>query len=374
MHILHLISSRGFYGAENVVLNLGKALKIDHHIPYVACLNGLGKSAPEIYSRAQKEGMRSEIITCRHKFDFKALSTLNRLIKEERIDIIHSHGYKSNLYGLIASKLSGVPIMATLHGWTGEDKKIRLYEKLDKWIIKKIDHLVSVSPSMSKELEKIGISNGEVTFIPNAIDTDRFNSLNAKDNVCQELGIPENSVVIGTVGRLNYEKGHIYLIRAIKDICYQMPKVKLLIVGDGHLKENLKKEAQDLGIGKNVLFTGARKDIVSVYKSMDIVVLPSLTEGSPLVLLEAMSMGLPVIATRVGGIPSVVEKGVGILVSPASDEELKKAILFLLKDSSLRNTMGERARQKIVSQYSIDTFYKKYTDLYSLIIKNNADN
>ncbi len=373
MKLLHIISSAGIFGAENVLLNLNRVFQDNQITSYLICLKNFYRPDPEIHFEAKKQGFKSKVFICKNKFDIQTLFKIKHFIKKEEIQIIHSHGYKSNLYGLVASRLSRVPIIATLHGWTSDTSKVRLYERLDRWIIKKMDHLVCVSLSIKKKLEGLGLDNGRITFIPNVIDADKFDPDKAKDGLRQEFNLQDNPVM-GIVGRLNYEKGHIYLLRAMKDICSRIPTAKLLIVGDGVLKEELKKEAEYLGISGNVIFTGIRKDMASVYKSLDIFILPSLTEGLPLALLEAMSMKLPVIATGVGGVPEVLSENEGILIPPKDAGILKRSILSLLADRALRKELGENARKKILSGFSLSSLFQKYMQIYSETMNNQYKN
>ncbi|MFC1632016.1 glycosyltransferase family 4 protein [Candidatus Omnitrophota bacterium] len=364
MKILHIISSSGFYGAEQVLLNLVSLLKEDGHKPYLICLKNRTKPDPQIHVQAQKQGISSKVVNCRHKLDLGAIKEIKQFVKQENIKIIHSHGYKSDFYGLIAAKLVRIPIVATLHLWTQETARDRFYEWLDKRLIKRMNHLIPVSPLINNQLKALKIADNKVTLIPNGIDVDKFNSARVNTNLRHRFGLNDD-LVIGTVGRLAQQKGQTYLIKAFKELS-GTKGLKLLIVGDGYLKESLHKEVKELGIENDVVFTGAQKDIEAAYNSMNIFVLPSINEGLPLALLEAMSMGFAVIATKVGAIPYVMQdRAEGMLVSPGSIKELKEAIFTLIKDSALRKQMGEKAREKVKSAFSLETFYQKYIEVYN---------
>ena len=367
MKILHIISSAGLYGAENVLLNLVGLLKKNGSAPYLACLKNYHRADPDVYLESQKQGLPSRVVTCRYRFDMRALMDIRRFAKSEGIQIIHTHGYKSNLYGFIISRSLGIPVVATLHGWTGQTQKVRLYEKLDRWVIRRMDHLVSVAPMICEELASLKLNGTRITFIPNGVDTEKFNPAKIDKDARKKLGL-DNSLVIGTVGRLSKEKGHIYLIEAFAKISREVPEARLLIVGDGPLKDSLQLTSYSLQLKDKVIFAGKRDDLPCLYKTMDIFVLPSLTEGLPLVLLEAMSMRLPVVATRVGGMPYVLGEDGGIIVPPRHIEELKNSILLLAKDPSLQRRIGERAREKISLCFSLSSFYEKYMDMYKNII------
>ena len=372
MRILHIISSSGFFGAENVVLNIMGSIKNKGANPYLICLKNSGKPEPQIHLEARKQDIFTNVLSCRSRMDFRSIFRLRDFIREKDVQIIHTHGYKSNMYGLLASKISRVPIVATLHGWTGGGKKNIFYEKLDRRIVKGMDHLISVSPSITDWLKKLHINSEKISYIPNAVDTNKFSADNASD-VRSELNI-EGKIVIGVAGRLTAEKGHCYLIRAFKDVHSEIRGIKLLIVGSGDLREKLQQEAERSGVSEDVIFTGARKDMASIYKSMDMFVLSSITEGLPMVLLEAMSMGLPVVASRVGGIPHVISGENGIMVSPADPTELKEGIIRLLRDDKLRKTMGEKARSAVLERFSLDIFSQSYVNAYEYIVGKNGKN
>jgi len=363
MKILHIISSSGFYGAEGVLLNLVSMLKKDGHQPHLVCLKNKNRPDPQIHLRAKQDGISSQVICCRRKLDFAAIKEIREFICRENIQLVHTHGYKSDFYGLIAAKLAKVPIIATLHLWTQESAKDKLYEWLDKFTIERMDHLVCVSPVIAEQLKSLGIAENKTSLIPNGIDTDKFNSKEVKADLRDGLNLDGN-LVIGTVGRLVRQKGQAYLLEAFKELA-KNKDFKLLIVGDGHLKMSLKKQVKKMGIEGEVIFAGAQKDVAAAYNTINIFVLPSIDEGLPLALLEAMSMGLAVIATKVGAVTDVINsQEEGLLVSPGNSEELKQAISVLIKDSKMRKQMGKKAREKVISSFSLQSCYQKYLEIY----------
>ena len=371
MRILHIISSKGVYGAENVVLSLMKMLKKEGIYTSMICLMNKNKPIPQIYKYAKKENLNVKTLTCRSKMDFSTVGEIKKIIINENIDIVHTHGYKSNLYGVLSAKLTGKPAVVTIHLWTKETRQVRFYEWIDKkLVIKYADYIVAVSDLIHQELIQLGIKEKKAKYISNGIDTGLYSPLEFNASFKQRLGI-DNYFVIGVVGRLTYQKGHIYLLKAFRSISSNIPDVKLLIVGEGELKKKLIEEADKLKIGNKVVFLGYQEDMVSVYRAMDIFVLPSISEGLPLVLLEAMSMGLPVVATRVGGIPSVANNENGILVPPRNEKALKEAMLRLIEDESLRKDMGKKARGHIISYFSIKSTFNKYLTLYNSLANNN---
>lgn len=363
LKVLHVISSAGFYGAESVVLDLLKGSKKNGVKPYLVCLKNRGKRDPVLYTRAVEQGVRGEVITCRSKFDLKAVSYIREAIARERTDIVHTHNYKSDLYGFIAARISRVPVMATVHGWTGEDNKVKFYEFLDKWVIKHMDLLTAVSFPIFSELLDRGVKGEKVLLMPNAVDTMSFDPISGDKGLRKKLGL-ERALVVGTVGRLSPEKNQIGLLKAFKEISSNETNARLLLVGDGKLKDELKNRAGALGLEDKTVFAGEQEDMTSVYKCMDMFILPSLTEGTPIALLEAMSMALPVVAANVGGVSRVLKEDTGVLVAPGDIKELSGSILELVRDSFLRQRLGERARQSIRERFSLEKNSEKYREIY----------
>ena len=371
MKILHLISSSGFYGAEAVVLNLLTKLRDDGQESHLICLKNAGLLDPELLTRAKEKGIPAHVISCKIKFDLAAIRQIKKYISDNGMQIIHGHGYKSDLYGILAARSLKIPFVSTLHGWTAENGKVRIYGLIDRFVIRYADHVVSVSPAITKELKRLNMDTRRISFIPNGIDIVCFSPPRRRRHLRSHEFL-RKKFVIGTVGRLSVEKGHKYLIRALKEIMKKAPDVGMILVGDGPLKGKLQDEVHALRLSDNVLFAGFQDDVVSMYKEMDMFVLPSLTEGVPMALLEAMAMELPVVATDVGGISFVVGKDEGLLVNAGNSEALSSAIFSLVNDPSLRVDLGKNARAKVIREFSIDACYRKYREVYENVLKRNV--
>jgi len=364
--ILHVISSSGFYGAENVVLNLLKMLKNNQDDPYLICLKSHRKKDPEVYFRAKENDISAKVVGCKSRFDFSVFGKIKKIVQDEGVDLIHAHGYKANTYSLIAAKISKKPIISSLHGWVGNAKMVKLYEWTEKLVVRFSDFIICASPIIEDKLKIMNISSKKIKYIPNCIDTDYFYSQKNKAELRNELSL-DGFFTVGTVGRLSEEKGHIYLMKALKELNLKRCRMKLLIVGDGPLKDKLFNEAKELGIEEHVIFLGVRKDMSAVYDLMDVFVLPSVSEGLPLVLLEAMSMKIPVVATRVGAIDQVISEGEGVLVDPCSVAALTGAVESLFNNVGLCQSMGDKAREKVVSDFSLNCFSQNYMKVYESV-------
>jgi glycosyltransferase involved in cell wall biosynthesis len=366
MRILQFISSSGFFGAENVVLQLAVSLdKLGADIT-VGVFNNSRNPHLELFEECHAKKIKTKSFNCRGRIDFAFVRTLREFVIDGNIDIIHSHGYKSNIYAYLATMGAPVHRIATCHNWIGSDPKMKFYAKLDRFILRKFSHIIAVSSQVSQQLLLSRVRPDKVQFINNGIDTDVFFDAAPASALINEFGVTAENHVIVTVGRISEEKGHVFLLKAFKEISSSCPGVKLLIVGDGPLRQKLESEFA----GPNIIFTGNRRDVAEIYRLMDIFVLPSLTEGLPMVLLEAMSSGKAVVASRVGEIPAVVEKNnVGVLVAPGSEMELQHAISRLLDSPVSLKESGVNAREVVKEKYSAKAMGQAYFKVYKAVTR-----
>jgi len=365
MRILHLISSSGLFGAERVVIELSKSLRwIDDCQPIVGVIKSLRNPHTEIVEEAKSNGLRTIIFSCEGKFDIKTISEIRKFVKRDKIDLIHCHGYKGNFYGLLASK-GTLPTLTTNHNWLTKHWKLKIYCFLDSLWIRHFDRVVAVSEEIKGEMVKYRVPEEKIAIIDNGIDIERFNREIRTEDIRKEFGLTENIKVVGTIGSLEFEKGHIFLLKAAKEVLAFNREIKFLIVGEGSLRKLLEDETINLGIEKEVIFTGYRRDIAEMLAVMDIFVLPSVKEGLPMVILEAMASKKPVIATKVGAIPKVIQNEEnGIVIEPQDINGLRDAIMNLLNDEEKRNLLGCKGYYKVKKEFSSEIMSKKYFMLY----------
>ena len=365
MKVLHLISSTGFFGAENVLIQLARELKYTDFYPIVGVFKNMHNPHLEVAEEAKRHNLEVAIFPCNGRFDLKAIIRIRKFLVNNHISIVHTHGYKSNFYALTASSGKGIPLITTCHNWLGNDIKTRFYTQLDKFFLNRFNKVVAVSDSIKQEILNHNVHPTKVVTIYNGINLERFNKLAKLNDIRKELDIKEGYKVIGTAGRLTEEKGHIFLIKAAKKILHQFPKTVFLIIGDGPLKSKLERESN-----KSTIFTGFRMDLPEIYPIMDIFVLPSLTEGLPMVLLEAMASKKPVIATKVGAIPNVISDGeTGLLIDPANSNQLADAIIYLLKNKDKAREIGEKGYKKVKNEFSSKKMTKEYIKVYEEVLK-----
>ena len=365
MKILYLIETSGPGGAEKVLLSLAKNFNKNYDISVGLIKNGW------LYGKLKEYGIKVEIIKPGGSFDLKLTRNLITHIKREKIDLVHSHLLDMNFYSSIAAKLTGVLHISTEHGDVHHFSKRRDNKTLLKIkILSKFSNkLVFVSNFTKKQFLKIAnLPEEKTSVIYNGIDLDEYQKPIDITKKKAEIGIGEDEFVVGNVANLYPVKGQVYLLRAAKNVLKEMPNTKFLIIGRGELENELKREAQNLGIGSYIKFLGFREDVKELLKIMDVFVLSSFAEGLPLSLIEAMASKVPVVATKVGGIPEVIDDGVnGFLAYPLDSEALSAKIISLLKNHSLAEKLVMRGEKKIKNKFTISVMRSKYYNIYSAI-------
>jgi glycosyltransferase involved in cell wall biosynthesis len=285
---------------------------------------------------------------------------LANLFRERRIDVLHTHKYKGGVLGAIAAWWAGVPhLVRTMHGlpepMVGWNRvKSRIYHALDRAAIRcSADVIIAVSQRMAETLRASGLRPTMVTCIHNGVDLRQVRTVRTRDEVRRELGIDADALLVGTAGRLSPVKGQAGLLRAAKSILEIREDVRFLIVGDGPLGGQLRSTAEELHVDQACHFLGPRSDVYDLMAAMDIFVLPSLNEGIPMALLEAMALGTPVVAAAVGGIPEVVQHRVnGLLVPAGDDRALADACLELANDPQLARALAVQAARTVAEDFS----------------------
>jgi len=309
-------------------------------------------------------------------YDLLAFFSLFTFFVKEKPTIVHTHTSKAGLLGRSAAKLAQIPIIIhTPHGHVFFGYfglfKTKMFILLER-LASRITHKIVALTNREKEdyvLFKIA-DKDKFVVINSGIELNKFKALtlNENQNLKRELGIPENALIIGTVGRLEPVKGSGFLIEAAKYILSEYPNTYFLFTGDGYLRQDLEKKASRLGVEDHVIFLGWRKDVAKIISIYDIFALPSLNEGMGRVLAEAMALGRPIVASNIGGIPDLVTHGKnGFLVPPKNPELLAKYIQILIEDKEKRQSMGREGKE-IVANFSREIMVERITNLYNNIV------
>jgi len=358
--ILHLIETWDPGGAEKMLISLVTSLDTTHYRS-VICLLKDGWLNRQLRHR----GFDTVILPQRKGLDPGWIYQCMRLIRQKKVDLLHAHEFAMNFYGCIAARIMGIPIITTVHGkGYYADKWRRRFAY--RFVSRNSLRMVAVSEDVRHFLiTEVGASPDHLATIYNGIDPKPFTPSEEVAGIRKELGIEGTALVIGTIGSLYPVKGHGYLLNAAARVASVLPGAIFLIAGRGELLNPLQEEAGKLGIIKNVRFLGFREDIQAILQAMDLFVLPSLSEGLSLSLLEAMAAGKPVVATNVGGNPEVVLHGItGYLVPPKDPESLALRVVELLKDRSLAQQFGANGQRRVYERFRIEQMVKSYQELY----------
>jgi len=313
------------------------------------------------------------------KRDILAFWKLFRLIRREKPDIVDTHQSKAGALGRLAALLAGTKVtIHTIHGHVFYDffgkLKSSLIVLVERLLARHSSLLVAVSENVRKEILAFKVGTPEkVITVPLGLELDRFLSIDGPSgNLRGELGLSEGDILIGNVQRLVPTKGHRYLFRSIQLLKESAPEVRFVIAGDGEMRGELEQLAENLGLKENIYFLGFRKDVDNVYADSDAIVFPSLTEGSPIAIIEALASGRPVVATDVGGISELVDDGKCGFVVPAKDPRaLTEALLKLIRDEGLRKSFGENARSKVYPHLSHTRLVKDMEKIYLELVNSN---
>ncbi len=322
-----------------------------------------------------KSGIHVEDLN-RSKMDPRTIFDLIKIIKRDRIQVLHCHGYGASTFGRLAGMFSGTPVIIHEHM---VDEKIPSYQKLaDKLLSRFTAKGIAVSNAVKVFMtDSRAISKKRMQVIYNSVPSEHFNhySQSQKDAVAKHYGIPKNKNIVGIVGRLDAEKGHADFLIAAVQVKKVLPETCFVIVGEGDLREQLEQQTAELGIAGDVLFLGHCEHVLEIVSLFDLLVACSHSEGFSLAIAEAMAQGKAVVATAVGGIPEVVEEGKSALLVPTkSPLQLAKAIITVLKDSELRSQMGKIGLQRCKQKFMISNTVNALTALYVDLLQKEAVN
>jgi glycosyltransferase involved in cell wall biosynthesis len=365
--VMYLITDLKFGGAQTLLLELLKRLDRKRYLPQVACL--FGGDSP-LGKQIQASDVPLTDLRMHAWWRLDALWRLYRLLRKERPAILHASLFHAIFAARVTGRLAGTPVILS---WR---HNVNIGGRAREWVNRVTapldDGVIAVSEKARQaEIRAASVPADKVRLIYNGIDPKSY-AIEKGRSMAQhrtllrhELGIPAQAFLIGAVGRLHPQKGLSVLLEAFAAVLEQIPQAWLVLVGEGELHADLENRASALGISDSTTFAGRREDIPAVLSTLDVFVLPSLWEGLPMALLEAMATGLPVIATEVGGTPEVVVDGeTGILI-PADDvKSLEQAICILL-DENLRQRLGQAGQARVRKLFSIQHLVEQMEALYA---------
>lgn len=370
MNVLHIIDSGGMYGAEVMLLNLVEEQVRQGIRPVIASIGDHHAGEKPLEVEARKRDFHVKTFRMRPGPNFMGALEILNYAKSIDCSLLHSHGYKGNiLFGFIPKKLRNLPLITTLHGWTSTGttfSRMRLYEWLDSWALCQMNAVVLVNKGMLTHPRLAERKNVKFHIVNNGISVEELDSY-----PCAELKLrTRGGLNIVAVGRFSPEKGFAVLLKAIARVVDKGEDVSLVLFGEGRGRRKLEDLILQLGLHGRVKMPGFVRNVAATFSCFDLLVMPSLTEGLPIVLLEAMRAKLPVIASRVGGIPNVLKGGVsGLLVEPEDDEELADAIRDLAGSHSKRRQLAEAANLVFSQKYCAEYMAESYRQIYAKILE-----
>lgn len=357
--VLYLSTSSGPGGAERVIQHLAAFVDRRRFRPLI-CLFRPGW----LKEQCEREGVPTYVLPCRAVWDWNWVLEVRKIIRRERVVLIHAHEFDAIVHGTAVARLLGIPIVATVHGKHYYWEKFR--RRLAYRLVSRYATIVAVSEDLKRFIVgEVGISSERIRVIYNGVGPmPRIDQAELAE-LKTELGIDPSEQVVGLVGSLYPVKGHKYLLEAVPTILKTYPRTTFIIIGRGELEVALKEETARLGLEPKVRFLGLRQDVPRLLALMDVFVLPSLSEGLSMALLEAMAAGKPAVATNVGGNPELVVQGeTGLLVPSEDCTALASEIGALLSNRGLASRFGEAARARVERRFSLNAMVNNYQSLY----------
>ncbi|MBM4340836.1 MAG: glycosyltransferase [Deltaproteobacteria bacterium] len=369
INIFHLRDSPWLDGPGRTILETASAIDSSRFNYLLGAFVRNGTTEHPFIDAASKRKANIFKISESGTFDFRTVSQILEIMEKEEIDILHTHEVRSDILGLICAKIKRIPVVTTLHGWIKNSMKDSFLVFCDKNILRFFDHVIAVSTMIKTDVLKHGVSTKNITVLYNSLIIDRYKP-NINDNSFrEELGIGKETLLVGNIGRLSPEKGQYDFIMAAEQVLKRYDNIKFLIIGSGPERDSLERLVCSKGMHDWIIFTGYRNDMLRIYNSLDLVVQSSHTEGMPNVILEAMLMEVPVIATNVGGTSEAVKDDItGVLVEPHNPEVLGEQIIKFITEQERFKDYSKRGRKTIMENFDFCVRTKKLERVYENLI------
>ncbi len=362
--LVHVISAEDVFGPEKTVIN--ECLALAGTGWHARIINIWNSDDTPVSRKIRAAGIDYECLASSGKLDFNAIRVLATRLRAQPATVAHSHGYKADLYTLLAARRAKVVALTTAHGWTSENAKVRLYERLQALLWRWFDRVICVSHSYSRLAEAAGVPRKKISVVHNAIRSS-YEAGGAEIRAASRaaLKLRDEYLAVAIIGRLGIEKGHRLFVDAAAQLAPRFPHARFLIAGEGAQRPAIESQIKALGLGGVVHMLGHRNDLPAIYPALDVLAMASVREGLPNVLLEAMLHGVPGVAMAVGGIPEVIDdQQNGLLVPPGDLGRFVEALAAMLGDAPLRRRLGEAAVAKVRQGFLFDARMQRMTEIY----------
>ena len=331
------------------------------------------KDRPEVLVAAEQRNIPTLCLPGGVRLDL--VRRLAKMLSQRKGSLLCTHGFKANVVGYLAARRTGTSHVAFVRGFTAENRRVRFYEMLERQALKRADRVVCVSESQAKQIAPIRGNRRAPIVVKNAMLPPYSRLQNRPPMSRNDLSIPTSAFVFGSVGRLSTEKGHRFMVSAFHKLCAEAPagaQLYLIIVGDGKEEQSLKQQATQLGIREQIHFAGFQGSPTEWMQMMDCLVQPSLTEGTPNTVLEALCLKLPVIASAVGGVPDLIVDGKnGLLVSAADVDQLTAAMKKMWLSPDLRGQLAAGA-EDLLQEYSPAYQRQRLIEVYDEVFRGGS--
>jgi glycosyltransferase involved in cell wall biosynthesis len=366
--VTQVLACHTFGGTESVVQALARGLRRRHHETRVVAVLDLEPWPHPFVQQLDSAGIEVVPLRLRPRAYRTERRELARILQGLRPDVVHTHGYRADLQaGSVARKMA-IPIVSTVHGFTGGDFRMRLYEWLQERSLRRFDGVIAVSRPLYDRLRLKGMPDARLHRIPNAWEPS--GTLLSREQARRELGLVPEAFVVGWAGRLSGEKGADVLIDALAQL--RDDAVSCCVIGEGPERASLEARVASLSLAQRVRWAGARPAAGLLFRAFDALVLSSRTEGTPIVLFEAMGAGVPIVATRVGGVPDVVGPDEAWLVEPDAPEPLAGALAELRTQPALAASRVARSQRRLEREFGVGPWLTAHESLYASLRRDPA--
>jgi len=369
--VLHLIDSGGLYGAESVILALSREMQAGGEFePVVGCIVAQLNAPSDLYDKCLQLGIRAEKVVIRNPLFYIDVFVVARQLRRLGINLIHSHGYKPSVFGYFIALLASIPITATCHLWFLQGDaplKMKVMVRFELFLYKFFPVVVAVSEPIRNVLLSKGVPEYKTKVVNNGIVLDDYRQSDREtvDKLRDSLQVREGDLCLINVARLNYQKAQWHIIDAAAVLKAKGEKLIFFIVGEGELMDSLKRQVSDNNLQQTVHLLGFRSDVRQLLQAADIFLLPSLDEGMPIALLEAIASRTPVLATPVGDIPKLIKNNhSGVLVNKDDVMDLVDGIQRMAASPELRKKCADNAWEAVLDVYSSKAMYRSYCLIY----------
>jgi glycosyltransferase involved in cell wall biosynthesis len=369
IRILHVVATGRLSGAEKVIADISTNLT-DKYECYAVC------SGEELKRYYEEKGIKSFIIDI-NKLNPIEINKLSRLIKEYNIDLVHGHDVKPSIASYIAAKRNKIPVVSHIHVTYQWMKNNKIMKSIDGFFRNKYDLSIACSELVKEYYEQNNnrAYKDKIVYLDNAFNFNEFEKVKVGDkNMLKEnLGIKQDEFIFGFLGRLISVKGADLLIKSFYEVSKVIPNTKLLIVGDGEERKKLEEIAKHLKIEDKVIFAGYQKNVYGYMNIFDVFILPSVREGLPIAVLEAMAMKKPVISTPVAGLAKLIKnKENGLMLKERSEEELIDSMLYIYNNSDMRRDIATNAYNYLSENYNINDYVKALEGYYKQVLSRRS--